>query len=111
MLEVSPVRAFPDNRIWLIRTPAHLAGVAGVDPWDARPAADMLDREGLRLRAISLTASRELRSGDEPTLPSTIGLERRINPFLRRREPTARADRCASSVEETFAVIRSWNFC
>jgi hydroxyacylglutathione hydrolase len=62
----------------------------------------------------TLEASRELRSRDEPTLPSTIGLERRINPFLRCREPavraaaTAHAGRPVSSVEEVFAVIRSW---
>ena len=62
----------------------------------------------------TLEASRELRSRDEPTLPSTIGLERRINPFLRCREPAVRAaamahaGRPVSSVEEVFAVIRSW---
>jgi hydroxyacylglutathione hydrolase len=253
MLEVSPVRAFSDNYIWLIRTPGDPAGAAVVDPGDARPVEEALDRDGLRLRAIlvthhhpdhvggvcdlvtrhgapvlgpareeipcasrrlsggeqvnleeldlefsvldipghtlghiafhghgavfcgdtlfsagcgrlfegtpaqmsasldrlaqlpeatrlycgheytvanlrfaqavepanrdvavSLEASRELRSRDEPTLPSTIGLERRINPFLRCREPAvkaaaaARAGRALSSVEEVFAVIRSW---
>ena len=133
MLEVSPVRAFSDNYIWLIRTPGDPAGAAVVDPGDARPVEDALDREGLRLRAIfdsrharcrhpadqpgrgaTLEASRELRSRDEPTLPSTIGLERRINPFLRCREPAVRAaamahaGRPVSSVEEVFAVIRSW---
>jgi len=119
MLEVSPVRAFSDNYIWLIRTLGDPAGAAVVEPGDARPVEDVLDREGLRLRASSsppdhvggvreptsrpgapvpgpalearLEASRELRSRDEPALPSTIGLERRINPFLRRREPALRA--------------------
>lgn len=253
MLEVSPVRAFADNYIWLIRTPGDPAGAAVVDPGDARPVEDALDERRLELRAILVThhhpdhvggvrelvsrhaapvlgpareqipcisrplsdgdqvrldalalefsvldipghtrghiafhghgavfcgdtlfsagcgrlfegtpaqmsasldrlaalpaetqlycgheytvanlrfaqavepgnaevqsaleASRELRSRDEPTLPSTIGLERRINPFLRCREPavkaaaTARAGRPVSSTEEVFAVIRSW---
>jgi glyoxylase-like metal-dependent hydrolase (beta-lactamase superfamily II) len=140
MNEVSPVRAFSDNYIWLIRTPGDPAGAAVVDPGDARPVEEALNREGLRLRAIFVThldpdhemsasqalelanpdlearleASRELRSRDEPTLPSTIGLERRFNPFLRCREPavraaaTALAGRPVNSVEEVFAVIRSW---
>ena len=52
MLEVSPVRAFSDNYIWLKRAPGDLAGAAVVDPGDARPAEDALDREGLRLSAL-----------------------------------------------------------
>jgi glyoxylase-like metal-dependent hydrolase (beta-lactamase superfamily II) len=52
MLEVSPVRAFSDNYIWLIRAPGDPAGAAVVDPGDARPAEDALDREGLRLSAL-----------------------------------------------------------
>ena len=55
MLEVSPVRAFSDNYIWLIRTPGDPAGAAVVDPGDARPVEDALDRGGLRLRAIFVT--------------------------------------------------------
>jgi len=53
MLEVSPVRAFSDNYIWLIRTLGDPAGAAVVEPGDARPVEDVLDREGLRLRASS----------------------------------------------------------
>lgn len=165
MLEVSPVRAFSDNYIWLIRAPGDPAGAAVVDPGDARPAEDALDREGLRLSALfegtpaqivgiarpacaapggtrlhrghdtrsanlrfaqavapanpeveaTLEASRELRSRDEPTLPSTIGLERRINPFLRCREPAVRAAAMAHAGRPrelgrggSFVVIRSW---
>jgi len=55
MLEVSPVRAFSDSYIWLIRTPGDPAGAAIADPGDARPVEDALEREGLRLRAIFVT--------------------------------------------------------
>jgi hydroxyacylglutathione hydrolase len=61
----------------------------------------------------ALEESRELRSRDEVTLPSTIGRERRINPFQRCREPAvktaaeARAGRSISSVADVFAVVCS----
>ena len=65
----------------------------------------------LKQREIIETAKRER---GEPTLPSSIGLERRTNPFLRYREPAV-ID--AVSVEtgqelrdpvETFAALREW---
>lgn len=62
----------------------------------------------------SLEAVRELRSRDEITLPTTIGRERRINPFLRCREPAVRAAAEARSgrplpqATDVFAAIRSW---
>ena len=37
MLQVSPVRAFSDNYIWLIRAPAEPAAAIVVDPGDDRP--------------------------------------------------------------------------
>jgi hydroxyacylglutathione hydrolase len=55
MLEVSPVRAFSDNYIWLIRTPQGRDGAVVVDPGDARPVNVALDRHGLRLHAILVT--------------------------------------------------------
>ena len=58
MLEVSPVRAFSDNYIWLIRTLGDPAGAAVVEPGDARPVEDVLDREGLRLRAGTRSGAR-----------------------------------------------------
>ncbi len=57
---------------------------------------------------------RELRARDEPTLPSTIGLERRINPFLRSAAPAVReavahwAGGEPVSEVETFAFLRRW---
>ena len=55
MLQVSPVRAFSDNYIWLIRSPNDPAAVAVVDPGDARPVEAALERHGLALRAILVT--------------------------------------------------------
>lgn len=49
-----------------------------------------------------------------PTLPSTIGLERRVNPFLRSGEPGLRqaaekqASHSLASEVEIFAVVRRW---
>jgi hydroxyacylglutathione hydrolase len=55
-----------------------------------------------------------LRRDDAPSLPSTIGLEKRINPFLRCDNPAveaaavARAGRALSSRVEVFATMRRW---
>jgi hydroxyacylglutathione hydrolase len=50
--DVVPVRAFRDNYIWTIRD-ARTAVV--VDPGDAAPVLDYLEREGLALHAILIT--------------------------------------------------------
>ncbi|MBW3631198.1 MAG: hydroxyacylglutathione hydrolase, partial [Gemmatimonadetes bacterium] len=56
----------------------------------------------------------ELRAKGLPTLPSTIGLEKRINPFLRTRQPAvaqaAHAFNGASQQDDVavFAAIRQW---
>lgn len=56
-----------------------------------------------------------VRARGEPTLPSQLGTERRINPFLRSREATvhravrARATLSAAADEvEVFAALRQW---
>ena len=62
----------------------------------------------------TLEAVRELRSRDEITLPTTLRRERRINPFLRCREPAIRAAAEAHAGStlhgpaEVFAVLRAW---
>jgi hydroxyacylglutathione hydrolase len=55
MLEVSPVRAFSDNYLWLMRAPRDRAGAVVVDPGDARPVQVALEEQGLQLRAILVT--------------------------------------------------------
>jgi hydroxyacylglutathione hydrolase len=55
-----------------------------------------------------------LRGNDKPTVPSTIELEQRTNPFLRCRERTVvsaaekHAGRRLSSEVEVFATVREW---
>jgi len=60
-----------------------------------------------------VTACEARRARDEPTLPSELGTERRINPFLRWAEPevvaSARAHGAASDAPvEVFAALRQW---
>jgi hydroxyacylglutathione hydrolase len=55
MLEVSPVRAFSDNYLWLVRAPGNRRDAVVVDPGDARPVEAALEQHGLALRAILVT--------------------------------------------------------
>lgn len=55
-----------------------------------------------------------LRGANRPTLPSTIGLEKRVNPFLRSRHDNVRlsaerhAGRALATPVDVFAEIRGW---
>jgi hydroxyacylglutathione hydrolase len=55
-----------------------------------------------------------LRAKGDPTLPSTIGLEKRVNPFLRSRHENVkstaevRAGRMLPTPVSVFAEVRSW---
>jgi hydroxyacylglutathione hydrolase len=53
-LIIEPIRAFEDNYIWLLRRPEH-ASCAVVDPGDAAPVIERLQRDGLALAAILIT--------------------------------------------------------
>ncbi len=58
-------------------------------------------------------SAQALRTAQQPTLPSTIGLERQINPFLRSREPevirSAQGfDASARDEVAVFAALREW---
>ncbi len=54
MLLASPIPAFDDNYIWLLRRENGLRA-AVVDPGDAAPVLDRLDRDALELEAILIT--------------------------------------------------------
>ena len=55
MLQVTPVRAFSDNYIWLIHAPRDPDQVVAVDPGDAGPVEAVLAARGLRLAALLIT--------------------------------------------------------
>ena len=52
MAAIIPVRAFTDNYIWLLREGSR---AAVVDPGDAQPVLDYVEREGLAISAILAT--------------------------------------------------------
>lgn len=64
--------------------------------------------------ADRLAATEAARAADQPTVPSTIGLELDTNPFLRSFRPSviaaaqAHADRELEPGAEVFGVIRRW---
>lgn len=72
-----------------------------------------VERDNPDLEAY-MREARERRERREPTLPTTIGLEKRINPFLRSRAPSVRAAAEAhagarlDSAVAVFAEIRRW---
>lgn len=53
-LKIEPIPAFEDNYIWLLRRPEH-PSCAVVDPGEAEPVVERLERDGLRLDAILIT--------------------------------------------------------
>ena len=55
MLQVTPVRAFADNYIWLIHAPRDATQVVAVDPGDAAPVERALSERHLTLAGILLT--------------------------------------------------------
>ncbi|HEY4644782.1 MAG TPA: hydroxyacylglutathione hydrolase [Steroidobacteraceae bacterium] len=55
MLDATPVKAFSDNYIWLVHSPRQPRDVAVVDPGDAAPVIEALEREHLNLRTILVT--------------------------------------------------------
>jgi hydroxyacylglutathione hydrolase len=105
MLEsLDTLAALPDDtRVYCGHeyTVANLRFAAEVEP-DNQAVAEY------RRRADSL------RRANQPTLPSTLGLEREVNPFLRCDEPAVadaagrRSGERARSRTEVFAAVRRW---
>jgi hydroxyacylglutathione hydrolase len=92
----------PDTRVCCTHeyTMANLRFAAAVEPHSAE-----LQRYTARCEAA--------RRADEPTLPSRIGLERQVNPFLRCDQPEVIAAALAHGAAgragaEVFAALRHW---
>ena len=72
-----------------------------------------VDRDNAAARAYQEHVQ-ALRAGDAPTLPSTIGLENRVNPFLRCDDAAVRdaairhGGRALADEVAVFAELRSW---
>ena len=73
LLNVSAIPAYSDNYIWLIRTGGTACAV--VDPGDARPVQDALQKHGLDLRYILLTHHHPDHVGGMPVLKKQTGAE------------------------------------
>lgn len=101
---LSRLAALPeDTRVYCTHeyTLANLAFAAAVEP----------DRAALR---EEIERVRALRRRGAPSLPSTIGRERRINPFLRLAEPQVAAaarrhsGQPLAAPQDVFAALRQW---
>ena len=75
MLEVSPVRAFSDNYLWLIRAPGAGGVAVVVDPGDDRAIEAALGQQGLVLRAILVTHHHADHVGGVQALAARHGAE------------------------------------
>lgn len=77
MLQVTSVRAFADNYIWLIHSPRDPSKVVAVDPGDAAPVESALANQGLTLAGILITHHHADHVGGVPNL-----LARRSAPMF-----------------------------
>ncbi len=77
MLSVTPIPAFGDNYIWLLRQDTS-SEICVVDPGDAAPVVELIEREGLSLSTVLITHHHADHTGGLPELveryaPRVIG--------------------------------------
>jgi hydroxyacylglutathione hydrolase len=74
MLEVTPVRAFADNYIWLIHGETDRTRVAAVDPGDGQAVERTLQERGLTLAALLVTHHHRDHIGGVEALVARFGV-------------------------------------
>jgi hydroxyacylglutathione hydrolase len=74
MLEVTPVRAFADNYVWLIHGSPDRTRVLAVDPGDPVPVANALQEQGLTLAGILITHHHRDHIGGVDSLVGRFGV-------------------------------------
>ncbi|HEX2493293.1 MAG TPA: hydroxyacylglutathione hydrolase [Steroidobacter sp.] len=84
MLQVTPVRAFSDNYIWLIHSPRDPSQVVAVDPGEAAPVERTLADRALSLSGLLITHHHPDHVGGVPELTA----QRRIATFAPANERT-----------------------
>ena len=89
MLEVTPIPAFEDNYIWLLRRAGDDACTV-VDPGDEEPVIDHLERHGWRLDTILITHKHGDHTGGVADLKRRWPAARVVGPA---NEPVAGLDR------------------
>ena len=90
MLEIVPVNAFKDNYVWTLRNKTH---AAVVDPGEARPVLEFLEREKLELAAILATHHHpDHVGGIAELLGSARARARRVPVYGPRHEPIPTVD-------------------
>ncbi|HEX9184253.1 MAG TPA: hydroxyacylglutathione hydrolase [Burkholderiales bacterium] len=86
MLEIVPLPALKDNYIWTLREARH---AAVVDPGEAHPVLEYLEREGLQLAAILATHHHPDHVGGIAELLEAAGAGRRVPVYGPKGEPIA----------------------
>lgn len=96
MLQVSPIPAFDDNYIWLLRRADHAACTV-VDPGDEEPVLEHLAAAGLELAAILVTHKHGDHVGGVAALKARFPAARVIGPA---REPIPERDLAVQDGDE-----------
>ena len=106
MAAIIPVPAFTDNYVWVLREGAQ---AAVVDPGDAQPVLDYVQREGLSIRAIFATHHHRDHVGGAAELANRYGAPvygPAHEKIAARTHPLVEGDVADSHcIEETFRVL------